>query len=134
MSSQQQTREVHPSGDDAIEQFLDLQKQELEIKQQEISFAHKELESNTIISKLGIETSERDREKQRQHNQKVWQKAFWIVFWAVVALFVFGITALFTGHAELLKELGTGAIISATSFAAGYGFRQQREQKDSSNS
>lgn len=42
----------------------------------------------------------------------------------------FGIVALYTGNAELLKELGSTILVSAASFGAGYGFRWYRESSD----
>jgi len=105
--------------------FLDLQRQEVELKASEIDLRKKELEINAGTAQASLEAEKEIQTLQQTHSITVHGNRKNIIMMSCVLAFLFATFAIWQDKGEIVKDL----LALGISFAGGYGFgRSQKTQ------
>ena len=119
------TRNQLPAlSEDTLKDLLQVQKQELSIRLEEVRRDNAEISLNQSVAKQSIEAQERDRKHEREEVTKRIKSQQRFAISIVVLILMFIGFALYLGKTEIVMDLAKLAF----GFAAGMGYQAYRSQ------
>ncbi len=124
------TSENQPMPPDVVQNFLELQKRELDVRTQELKFNAQQEQNQKEIAEISISTNLTDRDNHREHIERK-TKILLYGGAGITALILFFLgSALYMGKETVVMKATELAIIFAAGFAGGYGTKASKVTKN----
>jgi hypothetical protein len=112
-----------------IEHFLQVQSQEIETRQQEITAREKESENAHQYALKSLEVQADNLEKDRQHKRTVYRDRLLFATVSILVLAIFLTIALFLNKDQIAIEIVKAIVYLAVGGLGGYAYHQLRSKQ-----
>lgn len=115
---------------DLVKQFLDLQKQELQVRTEELTIHAQQEENQKCIAEASIAANLEDRENERAHKERRTKILFFGAIVIIFLILMFAGFSIFAGQSEIVMKLVEIVAIFVAGFFGGYGYKSSKSQPD----